>query len=140
MSGAGLDPSAGLPVADAALEPAWVRHGSARVQQDYQAALGFEQMLVEQLANSLAQPAAGEGEGAGGEESGGTGASPLSSLLPQSLAQGVVSGGGLGLAASLTRELEGVGGAPAAAGTPGGGTAPLTPTAPSAGASGGTAA
>jgi len=108
---------AGLELAGAAREPAWVRNGSAQVQQDYKVALGFEQMLVEQLAGAL-RPSEAEAESQeGGDAAGGM----LSSLLPQALAQGVVGGGGLGLAAQLTREMQPLGGAarPAA----GGGTA-----------------
>lgn len=109
MSLAAGSPSPGLPVRAPALEPAWVRQGSAAVQKQYAAALQFEQMLVAQLAGSLTQN--GElGSGSSGEEDGTQsepGASVFSSMLPQALASGVVSGGGLGLAAELTRELAG---------------------------------
>jgi Rod binding domain-containing protein len=101
--------AAGLPVTTPALEPAWVRHGSAAVQKQYAAALEFEQMLVTQLATSLTQ--SGELDGSSSGEEGGSesepGASIYSSMLPQALASGVVSGGGLGLAEQLTRQLSG---------------------------------
>ena len=51
-------PSGGLPVVNQTLEPAWVRDGSAATQKAYQTALAFEQMLVEQLSQSLTATAA----------------------------------------------------------------------------------
>ncbi len=111
---------AGLPVQAQALEPAWVRHGTPAVQKQYAAAVQFEQMLLTQMASSLTQNGELGGESSGessGEEGGATsepGAGVYSSMLPQALASGVVGGGGLGLAAELTRQLAGSG-----AGTPG---------------------
>jgi Rod binding domain-containing protein len=106
-----------LPAVEEAREPAWVRHGSASVRGDYRTALAFEAVLVEQLTRSLAQAGGLDGEGdptQDGEDQatgGQTAIGPLSSLLPQALAEGVVAGGGLGLAGELTRQLEGVHGA-----------------------------
>jgi len=109
--------SAGLPVVNHAVEPAWVRHGSTTTQRDYATALAFEKVLVEQLAKSLASTSglAGEGAEEGGSGAPGSpssdaqsGAGALSSLLPQALSSGVMSAGGLGLAAQLTRSMEGV--------------------------------
>ncbi len=101
--------SAGLPVRTPALEPAWVRQGSAAVQKQYAVALEFEQMLLTQLAGSLTQAGELGGAAPGGE--GGSEAEPgagiYSSMLNQALASGVVSGGGLGLAEQLTRQLAG---------------------------------
>lgn len=108
MSGEAL---AGLPPVNQALEPAWVRHGSAATQKTYATALAFEQMLVQQLSKSLTASTGVEGEssqGSEGSEEGGPsfGTSELSSLLPQALSNGVMSAGGLGLAEQLTRELQ----------------------------------
>jgi hypothetical protein len=103
----------GLPVVNQALEPAWVRDGSASTQKAYQAALSFEQTLVEQLAHSLTATSGLGGEsqeGEAGTEEGGSsmaGASQLSSMLPQALASGVMNAGGLGLAAQMTHDLAG---------------------------------
>jgi Rod binding domain-containing protein len=119
-------PSGGSPVVNQTLEPAWVRHGSASTQKAYQTALDFEQMLVEQLSQSMTATSglggetSGEGETPGEESSAGIGNSPLSSMLPQALTSGVMNAGGLGLAAQMTRELEGAAGAtqtPASGGT-----------------------
>ena len=101
----------GLPVVNQALEPEWVRHGSAATQKAYTSALAFEQTLVEQLSQSLAATGGIDGEGSsegeGSEEGSGTaGNSQLSSMLPQALSSGVMHAGGLGLAAQLTRDME----------------------------------
>jgi Rod binding domain-containing protein len=113
----------GLPVVNQALEPAWVRKGSASTQKAYESALAFEQSLVEQLAKSLADTSglSGESSQEGGESGEGSsaGSSQLSSMLPQALTSGVMDGGGLGMAAQMTQQLEGVQ-APAAAKASGG--------------------
>lgn len=115
MSSAAESLMAGVPAVNQALEPAWVRHGSAAVQKEYAIGQQFEQMLVTQLARSLTDTTGLSGEGAGAEgEQGGTGggqagSSAISSMLPQALASGVANDGGLGLAAELTRQLQGVG-------------------------------
>jgi Rod binding domain-containing protein len=126
--------STGLPPVNQALEPAWVRHGSAATQKAYESALAFEQTLVEQLSQSLtsASGLGGESsqEGESGSEEGGSsesaaGDSQISSTLPQALTASVMHGGGLGLAAQLTRQLDTAGAAGAAAqAQASGGTAP----------------
>jgi Rod binding domain-containing protein len=102
------------PVVSQTLEPAWVRKGSASTQKAYETALAFEQMLVEQLSQSLTASSGlgGESSAEGGESSEGSAGSssasgPLSSMLPQALTSGVMSAGGLGLAAQMTRQLAG---------------------------------
>jgi hypothetical protein len=87
-------------------EPAWVRNGSAEVQREYALGVEFERMLVQQLTSQLAQSAEPHGEESGAEE-GDAASSVLSSMIPGALADGVVAGGGLGLAADITRELQG---------------------------------
>lgn len=117
MSAGEALPSSALPAGAAASAPAWVRHGSASVQSDYAAGLAFEQLLATQLASSLTATA-GLGEESGESEEGGAtaaGGGALGSLLPQALATSVTQGGGLGLAAQLTREMQGPGATPAAA-------------------------
>ncbi len=107
--------STGLPIVNQATEPEWVRKGSAATQKAYQSALSFEETLVEQLSQSLASTSglSGESEGQSGSEEGGSsssgaGGSQLSSMLPQALTTSVMDAGGLGLAAQMTRNLEGV--------------------------------
>jgi hypothetical protein len=103
----------GLPVLNSAFEPESVRDGSPETKKAYESALAFEQTFVEQLAHSLTALGGGngerEGEGEGGAEgSGGAGDSELSSLLPQALTTSVMQAGGLGMAAQLAGELQGV--------------------------------
>ncbi len=108
----------GPPVVNQAGEPAWVRKGSAATQKAYETALGFEEMLVEELSQSLAASSGlggesgeeGEGSEAGSLGGGGAGG-PFASMLPGALTSGVMSAGGLGLAAQMTRQLQGAAGA-----------------------------
>jgi hypothetical protein len=105
-SSAGI--ATGPPAVNQALEPEWVRHGSAATQKAYESALSFEQTLVEQLSQTLVASSglggesSGEGE-AGSEEGGSAGNAQLSSALPQALSAGIMKAGGLGLAAQMTR-------------------------------------
>lgn len=106
----------GLPVVNQTFEPAWVREGSPATKKAYALAQGFEEMLVQELSQSMAKMsglgeeqaslAGGSGES---EEAPVAGAAPmaseLSSLLPQALSSGILAAGGLGVAAQLTREL-----------------------------------
>jgi hypothetical protein len=145
----------GLPAVNQALAPAWVRHGSAATQKAYASALAFEQTLVEQLSQSLISTsgldAEASQEGEPGSEEGaasgsGAASSQISSMLPQALTASVMHGGGLGLAAQLTRELDTTSGAAQTQAS--GGTSPLatgatpatSPAGPTVGAAGGTRA
>jgi len=115
------------PVVNQAFEPAWVRHGSTAVQKEYAVGQQFEQMLVAQLAKSFTETAGLSGEGTEGEGGSQAGEGVLSSMLPQALASGVANDGGLGLAAELTRQLQGVAGETSASSTlPAGTSAPGT--------------
>ena len=88
----------GLPsVSDAAL-PREVRDGSADDKKAYRAALGFERMLVAQLTEQLSDSATGS------EEESSTPA-PYREMLSDALADGVIAGGGLGLAEQLYRGM-----------------------------------
>jgi Rod binding domain-containing protein len=130
-TGAGSAAATGLPVVNQAPtlkgtphiggqagEPAWVRDGSSSTQKAYASALAFEQTLVEQLSQTLTATSGLAGESSSGEaesspeegapSTSGVGDSQLSSLLPQALSSSVMHAGGLGLAAQMTRDLEGV--------------------------------
>ncbi len=118
MSVAATSGSTGLPVVNQATEPEWVRKGSQATQKAYQSALSFEATLVEELSQTLAKTSgiSGESEGESGSEEGGSSGSggansQLSSMLPQALTTSVMDAGGLGLAAQMTSNLEGLEGA-----------------------------
>lgn len=82
----------GLPPVDAAKLPADIRDAAPARRDAYSAALGFEQMLVQQLTTQLAESAR---SAMGGD-------SPYASMLPQAMADGVMDAGGLGLARQMT--------------------------------------
>jgi Rod binding domain-containing protein len=104
---------AGASPVDQADLPQTVREGSPKAKQAYETARGFEQVLLEQLTQSMCQTSGlggeGEGEGAigaGGEEDSSSqgGGGPFASMLPQVLAESVMHHGSLGLASQLTNE------------------------------------
>lgn len=103
---AGLDPAAPI---DASALPAEVRAASPKDQKLYASAREFERVLVNQLATSMAASAGlGQAAGGDGEDSDGgssSGGGPYAQMLPGALADGVMSGGGLGLAENLWRSL-----------------------------------
>jgi hypothetical protein len=103
-------PSA-IPVVNEALEPASVRNGSAAVKQDYQEALGFESVLVNELAQQLVSSSGlssdGSQDAGTSATSGDASASDFASLLPSALTNSIMSNGGLGLAAQLMPSLTG---------------------------------
>ncbi len=81
-----------LPPIDSALLPADIRQAPQSRKDAYTASLGFEQMLVQQLTESLADSAR---SAMGGD-------SPYANMLPQAMADGIMGAGGLGLARQLT--------------------------------------
>ena len=84
-----------LPPIDQSLLPAEVRDGSKQDKQSYQAALGFERMLLGELTKAMAdtaKPADGEQDAA---------SSMYMQMLPDQLADSMISNGGLGLAQGL---------------------------------------
>jgi Rod binding domain-containing protein len=110
-----------LPPINAALEPADIRGGDAKAQKAYQEALGFEDILVQQLAQQLAATVTSPSDGSSGEPSNGDasssdgsggilGSDPSTSafagLIPTALTQNIMSGGGVGIADSLARAID----------------------------------
>lgn len=77
---------------DSSLLPADIRQGTQVRKDAYTASLGFEQLLVQQLTESLASSAR---EAMGGD-------SPYANLMPQAMSDGIMDAGGLGLARQLT--------------------------------------
>lgn len=85
----------GLPVvADTAL-PAAVRSGSAKDKENYKAALGFEQVLMQQVVQSMA----------GDDQDSPLAQGPYASTLQTALSDSLTSAGGLGLAQQLYKEM-----------------------------------
>lgn len=87
---------AGLPPIDRSQLPADIRQAPQARKDAYAAGLGFERLLVQQLSESLTRST---GEALGGD-------SPYASLLPDALTDGVIAGGGLGLARQLADAIE----------------------------------
>lgn len=105
---------------DQALLPDSIRNGTPEQKQAYTSALGFEQMLVDQLSQALASSASpdgsssdsGDGSGSDSDSSSGSllsGSDPASStyaqLLPTALTSSVMSAGGLGIAQQLASAI-----------------------------------
>jgi Rod binding domain-containing protein len=101
-----------LPPIDQAALPAEVRNGTKQDKKAYQAALGFERMLLGELTKSLAdtaKPAGTDDSDDGGSDGGGTqdaASSMYMQMLPDQLADAVTSAGGLGLAQSFYQTIK----------------------------------
>jgi hypothetical protein len=112
--------SSSLPPVDAANEPADIRNGNATAQKAYQEALGFEDILVQQLTQELASTvtsssddsSSGDGsDGSSSDSSGGIlGSDPstsgFASMIPTALTQSIMSSGGLGIAQQLAQAID----------------------------------
>jgi Rod binding domain-containing protein len=90
-----------LPPIDNSVLPAAIRNGTPAERKNYQAALGFERMLVQQLTKSLADTTKADGD----DESSSAATNTYRSMLPDVLADGITSAGGLGLAQQLVKGL-----------------------------------
>jgi Rod binding domain-containing protein len=88
----------GLPIISDTLLPAAVRNGSESAKQDYKAALGFEQMLVGRLVQTMT----GSDSPAGDDDTENPLASgPMASQMQDALTSALMSAGGLGLAGQI---------------------------------------
>jgi Rod binding domain-containing protein len=113
-------PATNLPPIDAAFEPADIRNGNAQAKQAYQEALGFEDILMQQLTQQLASTvssssdsadgSSGSSDSSGGSSSGLLGSDPstsaFASMIPTALTQSIMSGGGVGIADRLAHSLD----------------------------------
>ena len=135
-----------IPPIDQSLLPASVRNGTTAEKQAYTTALGFEQMLVDQLSQELAstsQPDSSSDSGSSESDSSLLGGSDAATntyaqLLPAALTSGVMSAGGLGIAQQLASALAPTQSSPAAtsavsSAAPSGGAAPAASSAASTG-------
>jgi Rod binding domain-containing protein len=93
-----------LPPIDNAVLPADIRNGSAADKKNYEAALGFERMLLGELTKAMADTAK-PADGSDSDDDSGQPQDAASSMymqmLPDQLADAVTAGGGLGLARTL---------------------------------------
>jgi Rod binding domain-containing protein len=129
--------SSSVPPVNAAAEPAEIRNGNAKAKQAYQEALGFEEMLMQQLTTQLASTVTGSGDsgstdGSSGDSSGSSDSSGASggilgsdpstsafaSLIPTALTQSLMSSGGVGIADNLAHALDPQIGTPQGEATP----------------------
>jgi Rod binding domain-containing protein len=93
-----------LPPIDSSLVPADVRKDGAQGVQAYQAALSFESLLTQQLAQQLT---AAVSDSSDDSDSSGDGTTQImQQMLPDAFAQGVANAGGLGLADQLYKALK----------------------------------
>jgi Rod binding domain-containing protein len=112
-------PATNLPPINAALEPAEIRNGNAQAKQAYQEALGFEDILMQQLTQQLAATVTSPGgnssnSGGSSDSSSGSGGmlgsdpstNAFASLIPTALSQSIMSGGGVGVADRLAHSLD----------------------------------
>jgi Rod binding domain-containing protein len=104
-----------LPPIDQAALPAEVRNGTKQDKKAYEAALGFERMLLGELTKSLADTAKPAGSDDGGGDASGDGSdsqtqdaasSMYMQMLPDQLADAVTAAGGLGLAQNLYQTIK----------------------------------
>jgi Rod binding domain-containing protein len=118
MSALGVNSA--LPPIDPALEPAEIRNGNAQAKQAYQEALGFEdilmQQLTQQLADTVTSPGGDSSDSSDSSDStdsssyGILGSDPstsaFASMIPTALTQSIMSAGGVGIADSLARAID----------------------------------
>jgi Rod binding domain-containing protein len=120
MSALGI--SSQLPPINQALEPADIRNGNAQAKQAYQEALGFEDILMQQLTQELASTVSSPGsdsddgssdssDSSSSDSSGGMlGSDPstsaFASMIPTALTQSLMSAGGVGIADQLAKAID----------------------------------
>jgi Rod binding domain-containing protein len=104
-----------VPPIDASNEPANIRNGNATAQKAYQEALGFEDILVQQLTQELASTVTSPSDDGSGDSSSDSSGSILgsdpstsafASLIPTALSQSIMSSGGLGIADQLAQAID----------------------------------
>jgi Rod binding domain-containing protein len=121
-------PASNLPLLDPAKEPASVRNGDQQAKNAYATGVAFENVLVNELAQQLTATVPGldgSDDGVGGStdstggstgNTGGVGGSgglgAYTSLLPQTFANSITSGGGAGVAMEIAKAIDPALGAP----------------------------
>jgi hypothetical protein len=120
-------PASSMGPIDPAKEPASVRNGDQKAKNAYATGMAFENVLVSELAQQLTATVPGldgsddglggtnnnsSSSGSSGGVGGGGGLGAYSSLLPQTLATSIVSGGGTGIAMEIAKAIDPALGAP----------------------------
>jgi Rod binding domain-containing protein len=107
-----VDPLSSLPIVPDTALPADVRNGTPKDKQAYQAALGFERQLLTQLTQAMVGTTQNDSSSSDSSDdsSAGFGSSDAvtqayNQMLPDQLADGLMAGGGTGLAENLYRAL-----------------------------------
>ena len=88
------NPLAGLPAVPETALPGAVRNGSVEDRRRYQAALGFEQVLLGQVVKSIVPEDSELADG------------PYASAVQDAFSQGLTAAGGVGLAAQLFETMQ----------------------------------
>jgi hypothetical protein len=106
----------GLPIISDAQLPAAVRGGSESDKDSYKTAMGFEQMLVGQLVQTMvgSDGSAADATGTGDDDSDDTAldmsdpmtSGPFSGQMQDALSSSLMSAGGLGLAAQIYKGMQ----------------------------------
>lgn len=78
--------------------PRELRNASVGEQQEYRSALAFERMLLGQLTKAMQATVSQEGEGSAATQA-------YKNMLPDTMADAMIAGGGIGLASDLVRAL-----------------------------------
>jgi Rod binding domain-containing protein len=111
MSALGI--SSSLPPINQALEPADIRNGNAQAKQAYQEALGFEDILMQQLTQQMADTVTSSSDSGDSSDSSSGGilgsdpsTSAFASMIPTALTQSLMSSGGVGVADQLARAID----------------------------------
>jgi Rod binding domain-containing protein len=112
-------PANTLPLMDPANEPASIRNGDQKAKNAYQTGMAFENVLVNELAQQMTATVPGldgSDDGLGGTTDsgdsgstggvGGGGLGAYASLLPQTLANSIASGGGTGIAMEIAKSID----------------------------------
>ena len=104
-----VDPLSSLPVIPDTALPADVRNGSDTDKQTYQAALGFERQLLTQLTQAMVDSTQQDQDSSDDSDSTDDGSDAVTQaynqMLPDQLADSLISGGGTGMAENLYRAL-----------------------------------
>jgi peptidoglycan DL-endopeptidase RipA len=110
---------AGIPNLNVATVPENIRNGDSKAKAAYSEGLAFEDMLVNELTQQLANTMYGGSGSDSSDDSSSTdgtdsssgssmlgGASAYASMIPQALTSSIMDNGGLGMAESFAQELD----------------------------------